>query len=279
MKIKVNQIEFNILLDESNNREEKIPIVFLHGFSGCAEDWLFIFDKLPDKYLPVAIDLIGHGLTEAPDDSCYYTCTAIINQLSSIFDYLRIDKLIICGYSMGGRAALSYCLHYPDKLIAAIFESTTAGIEDFELKKERVISDFIMAEKIRKDGIENFIEYWMNLPLFESQKLISNYDLIKNKKYKNSVIGLSNSLIGFSTGLMPNYWDKLNILKFPVLLITGSMDEKYIAIAEKMKIKFQNAEHKTAENCGHNVHLENPDVFINFVLNFLNNLERNNYEL
>ena len=279
MKIIVNQIEFNILIDESNRSEEKIPIVFLHGFTGCAEDWHFIFDKLPDKYFPIAIDLIGHGLTESPDDSCYYTCTAIINQLGSIFDYLKIDKLIICGYSMGGRAALSYCLHFPEKLIAAIFESTTAGIEDFELKKQRVISDFILAEKIRKEGVENFIEYWMNLPLFESQKVITDYDLIKNKKYQNSVIGLSNSLLGFSTGLMPNYWNKLNLLKLPVLLITGALDEKYTAIAEKMKIRFQNAEHKIAENCGHNVHLEKPDVFINFVLNFLNNLERNYYEL
>lgn len=279
MKIKVNQIEFNILIDESKKCEEKIPIVFLHGFTGCAEDWLFMFNKLPDKYFPIAIDLIGHGLTESPDDSCYYTCTAIINQLSSIFEYLKIDKLIICGYSMGGRAALSYSLHYPDKLIAAIFESTTAGIEDFAEKKERVISDFILAEKIRNEGIKNFVEYWMNLPLFESQKKISNYDSIKNKKFQNSVIGLSNSLLGFSTGLMPNYWDKLNLLKFPVLLITGSLDEKYTSLAKRMKTKFPMAEHQIAENCGHNVHLEKPDVFVKFVLNFLNNLKGNHYEL
>ncbi|MEG8946642.1 2-succinyl-6-hydroxy-2,4-cyclohexadiene-1-carboxylate synthase [Rosettibacter firmus] len=279
MKIKVDQIEFNILIDEKNYKEEKTPIIFLHGFTGCAEDWLFIFDKLPSEYYPIAIDLIGHGLTDSPDDPNYYTCRAIVNQLNYIFESLKIHKLILCGYSMGGRAALSYCLHYPQKIIASIFESTTAGIEDITIKKERVISDFLLAEKIREEGIESFIDYWMNNPLFKTQKEIPEYELIKKKKYKNSVIGLSNLLMGFSTGLMPSYWDKINQLEFPVLLITGSLDEKYTSISKRMKEKLKNAEHKIAESCGHNVHLEKPDVFIKFVLDFLNNKKRKQYEL
>lgn len=279
MKIKINKINFNIIPDNLKISKEAIPVVFLHGFTGSAEDWIFIFDKLPHKFSPLAIDLIGHGMTDSPEDPNYYSCSAIINQLDAIFSFLNIYRLILCGYSMGGRAALSYCLHFPQKIIAAIFESTTAGIEDYSLKKERVISDFILAEKIKNDGVKNFIDEWMTNPLFESLKKIPSYNTIKNKKYKNNAIGLANSLTGFSAGLMPNYWEKLNQLSFPVLLISGSIDEKYTLLAKKMKTKFLYAEHKLAENSGHNVHLEKPDVFVKFVNDFLNKIEREYYEL
>ncbi len=274
MKVKVNKIGINILIDEKKFSKEKIPIIYLHGFTGCAEDWLFLFDKLPENYFPLAIDLIGHGLSDSPDDLAYYTCGSIISQLEYIVNYFEIEKLIICGYSMGGRAALSYCLHYPDKIIAAIFESTTAGIENYTLKKERIVSDFLLAEKIRTDGIEKFIDNWLTLPLFNYSKEDPDLYLIKKQKYKNNAVGLSNILKGFSTGLMPSYWDKLNLLEFPILLITGENDEKYTSIASAMKEKFRYAEHKIAENCYHNVHLEKQDVFIKFVLDFLYKLKR-----
>lgn len=272
MKIKVNQIEYHLILKNLEISKEKIPIIFLHGFTGSSEDWLFIFDKLPEKYFPIAVDLIGHGKTDSPEDTTYYTSSSIIKHLDSIFNQLNFKKIILCGYSMGGRAAISYCMHHPYRIIAAILESTTAGIEDISLKKERVCFDLLLAEKIKKDGIENFIDYWMNIPLFESLKEIPDYESIKNKKYQNNVIGLANSLMGFSTGLMPSYWDKLNLLEFPTLLITGSSDAKYTEIGKRMLLKLKNAQHKIAPSCGHNVHLEKPDVFIKFVCDFLKSI-------
>lgn len=165
MKISVDGINFNLLLDESNLTTDKIPVVFLHGFTGCAEDWLFIFEKLPNNFYPIAIDLIGHGLTDSPANSFYYTTSSIIYQIEVIVNKLSLNRFVIAGYSMGGRAALSYALRSHEKIIGAILESTTAGIENFELKKERVQFDLMLAEKIKSDGIESFINYWFE-PLF-----------------------------------------------------------------------------------------------------------------
>lgn len=270
MKIEVDGIKFNLLLNESNLATDKIPVIFLHGFTGCAEDWLFIFDKLPAQYFPIAIDLIGHGETDSPEDTSLYSSSSIIHQLDYIFTKLNLNRIVITGYSMGGRAAISYCMRYPEKIIAAILESTTAGIENIELKKERVEFDFLLAEKIKEEGVESFIDYWMSTPLFKSLKNISDYDSIKNKKIKNSIAGLTNSLYGFSTGLMPSYWDRLKLLNFPALILSGSNDSKYTCICKNLTMLIKNATHKIVENAGHNVHLEKPDVFTNFVSDFLN---------
>lgn len=274
MKLKVDDIQFNLLINESDFSNEKTPIVFLHGFTGRAADWQFIFTKIPTKFFPIAIDLIGHGETDSPENQDYYSCHAIIHQIDSIINQLNIKKFIIAGYSMGGRAALAYSLKNLQKIQAVILESTSPGIEDFCLKKERVEFDLLLSDKIKKEGVESFIEYWFNIPLFESLKKLPHFEDEKKMRNQNNATGLANILSSFSTGLMPSLWSKLHLLEFPVLLLSGELDEKYTDINNEMKNKLPKAIHKSIPGCGHNVHLEKPELFTKFVLDFLNSIER-----
>ena len=254
MKLKLDGIQFNILFDESAHHSLKIPVLFLHGFTGCARDWNFIFDRLPTKYFPFAIDLIGHGETDSPEDEDMYTCSAIVRHINSILNHFGFEKIIIAG----------------------IFESATAGIEDVTAKKERVEHDFLLADKIKTEGIESFMEFWLSSPMFNKLNSLQNFDDLKNLRNKNSVTGLANSLSSFSTGLMNSYWNDLYKLEFPVLLITGENDEKFTSINKRMVQKLKLAEHKIITQSGHNTHLEKPELFTNLVLEFLNKIEGSN---
>jgi len=274
MKLKVDNIQFNLLINESEFSNEKTPIVFLHGFTGRAADWQFIFNKIPLNFFPIAIDLIGHGESDSPENQDYYSCHAIVRQIDSIIDQLNIKKFIIAGYSMGGRAALAYSFKNPQKIKAVILESTSPGIEDFGLKKERVEFDFLLSDKIKNEGVESFIEYWFNIPLFESLKKHPNFKAEMKLRNQNSAAGLANLLSSFSTGLMPSLWGKLPLLDFPVLLLSGELDEKYTDINHEMKNILPNAIQKSIPRCGHNVHFEKPELFTKFVLDFLNSIER-----
>lgn len=276
MKLKLNGIQFNILFDESLFQRDKIPVLFLHGFTGCAYDWNFVLSILPKNYFPFAIDLIGHGETDSPEDENEYTCTSIVRHISSILDHFGFEKIVIAGYSMGGRAALSYSLKNPQRIIAGIFESATAGIEDIEAKKDRVEHDFLLADKIRREGVESFLDFWFNLPMFSALRDLPDFEDLKNGRTNNSIIGLANSLSSFSTGLMNSYWSDLHKLDFPVLLISGESDDKFTSINERMHKKFKQAEHKIIPQAGHNTHLEKPELFTNLVLEFLNKIEGSN---
>ena len=272
MKLKVDDIQFNLLINESDINNEKTPVVFLHGFTGRAADWQFIFDKIPKKFSPIAIDLIGHGETDSPENPDYYSFHAIVHHIDSIISQLDIQKFIIAGYSMGGRAAMVYSLKNPQKIKAAVLESTSPGIEDYRLKKERVELDFLLSDKIKKEGVESFIEYWFNIPLFESLKKHPYFGDEKKLRNQNSSTGLANILSSFSTGLMPSLWGKLPLLEFPILLLNGELDEKYSNIHSEMKNKLPKAIHKSIPECGHNVHLEKPELFTKLVSDFLNTL-------
>jgi len=276
MKLKIDGINYNLILNETSNVNDRTPLIFLHGFTGSAKDWHFIFDSIPKNYFPIAIDLVGHGETDSPVDNSYYSCGAMIHQLNLIVEKLSLKKFVIAGYSMGGRAALSYSVKYPHKIFAAILESATAGIVDMNERKERVKHDLLLSDKIREEGLDWFIKFWLDLPMFQSLKVKFDIDYIRNERNKNNVTGLANSLSAFSSGLMSDYWEELKYLDFPFLLISGENDNKFTAINRRMSEVIKNVNHKIIRNAGHNTHLENPVLFTKFVVDFLNSIKGNN---
>lgn len=270
MIIKLDELQFNIVVDDTKLNKGLKPIVFIHGFTGSANDWNFIYDKLPDIFLPVAVDLIGHGKSSSPVEIDYYTPQAIVSQLNLIFEYLGFDKIILCGYSMGGRAALIYASKYPQKISGLILESASKGLNNETEKLERLKNDFILADKIKSEGVESFIKFWMSIPLFESLKNISEekYKILVKSKLINSAVGLSNSLRGFSTGNMNIDLKIFNEYVIPVLLITGALDKKFTNINKLFVNEFYKAAHEVVFNAGHNTHIENEKEFIFYINKF-----------
>lgn len=271
MKINCGEISYYVNVDNDLLNKDLIPIIFFHGFTGSSEDWNFINQKLDKKFLPVSIDLIGHGQTDAPADLKHYSPDFQAEHLNHIFSTLGLKKLILCGYSMGGRAALNYYFHFPENTAGMILESATAGIEEACLRNERIKSDSLIASKIETDGIEIFINTWMDQPLFSGLKSLTadNYSELFTKKLDNNPAGLINSLKGFGTGSMPSYWHKLETINIPLLFISGSLDGKFTDLNKRMNTLAKNSRHEIVRDCGHNVHLEKPEEFINLVNKYL----------
>lgn len=247
------------------------PIILLHGFTGSSEDWVEISRDIDPDFALYAIDLPGHGKSDSPDEISAYTADAINQSIKETLVQLRLKKVIMLGYSMGGRAALSFTINYPEFVQALILESISAGIRDPKDRKARVINDEKISSLIFSGTIDNFTDYWMNIPLFETQKTLPNDKLaaIRINKLKNTRTGLANSLRGFGTGSMPSLWDDLKQISCPVLLITGEYDEKFKNINGEMNSIINNAAHHIVPDCGHTVHLEKPEHFLNLTNNFL----------
>lgn len=271
LNIKKQSICINFL---NNELYKKYPIIFLHGFTGNLKDWIFLKDKLHNDYSPIFIDLLGHGKSSAPNNPELYSLDSQIEILDKIVNEVNINRFSLAGYSMGGRIALSYALKFPKKINALILESTSFGIENDVEREERIKSDIDLADFIEKSDIEDFINYWIKLPLFKSMEKLSTEktnDLIKERKLNNNKIGLSNSLKGFSAGKMPNYLSKISEFKNPANLIVGSLDQKFLKIALRTNDLFPNSKLNIVNDCGHNVHFEKPEEFLKLLNNFLAN--------
>jgi len=270
MKIPTQNILLNVELF-SEIEPTKDFLILLHGFTGSANDWKNTAELIDTSFNKIAVDLIGHGESDAQIEVDKYSASSINSQLLDIINHLTKGKVILLGYSMGGRAAQSFAINHPDKIKGMILESTSAGIEDLAEREERIKSDEELAEFIKTNSIENFIDHWMNLEIFGTQKRFSDEQLqkLRTEKLQNSSIGLANSLRGFGTGRMPYLGDKLSLFDFPVLLITGELDSKFTQINQELVNRFPSAHHQIIQNAGHNTHLEEAGRFITAVNRFL----------
>jgi pimeloyl-ACP methyl ester carboxylesterase len=59
---------------------------------------------------------------------------------------------------------------------------------------------------------------------------------------------------------MEPLWDRLPELAVPVTLVVGERDEKFRAIAERMRKRLPDAQVTVVPGAGHAVHLEDPEA-------------------
>jgi 2-succinyl-6-hydroxy-2,4-cyclohexadiene-1-carboxylate synthase len=164
--IPVDGIDYHV---HRSNAPALRVIVFLHGFTGSTGTWSETIGLLKGNYHAVAVDLIGHGKTTAPLDPSRYSMEKQFADVETLFSRLNLSKITILRYSMGGRIALSYTLNYPDRVSSLILESSTPGLQTDVERIERMNKDKLLAHKISNEGIPSFVEFWEDIPLFDSQ--------------------------------------------------------------------------------------------------------------
>lgn len=260
----VKGVELNV---ELYNETATQTLVLLHGFTGSTKTWQHVIEQLPATIKIVAVDLIGHGQTAAPSEVQPYTMQSQIELLDQLFNQLRLTRFILLGYSMGGRVALSYAVSYPKRIEQVILESASPGLELTDERMARKEADDLLAQKIETNGIDSFVDKWENISLFTSQKSLplAVQQEIRAERLAQREIGLANSLRGMGTGVMPSLWDKLTNLVIPVMLITGTLDTKFVQLAKKMQSLLPTATHILVNNVGHAIHVENPTKFATIV--------------
>ena len=270
MKIRYKGITLNLKIIQRNDSGKYI--LFLHGFTGSINDWIDVTKHIDSRFNIAMLDFIGHGESDSPSNESLYSTESIIDQIDLAISNITNEKIILAGYSMGGRAALSYAVKYPKKLLALILESTSPGITSENLRKERITNDEELAKFILENPIEKFINHWMNKDLFKSQKNLpkEKLKLILENKSKNNKVGLANSLRGFGSGKMPPLFENLKNIKIRTLLISGELDEKFRNINLHMSRLIQSSKVIVVKEAGHNTHLEREEEYIKEVNNFLN---------
>ncbi|ANU25838.1 2-succinyl-6-hydroxy-2,4-cyclohexadiene-1-carboxylate synthase [Planococcus versutus] len=266
MKLEVDGIFYHI---EVENPEKTETVVFLHGFTGSTKTWHSVIEKWSDVKI-ILIDLIGHGKSSSPEEFEAYSMERQLKDLNALFKQLALDRFTLVGYSMGGRIALAFACHYPERLTSLVLESASPGLENEQARQDRRINDASLAKRIVANGLVHFVDAWENNALFVSQKSLPErvQQAVREERLAQHPVGLANSLLGMGTGTQQSYWQKLEELPIPVLLITGRLDVKFEAIAQKMLTHLPHAIHKTID-AGHAIHVEKSAEFATIVREYL----------
>lgn len=247
------------------------PVVMLHGFTGDTTTWSDVVGYLEKESKVILIDLIGHGKTSSPAERCHYDMDQVVEVMKDLLRQLEVEEVDFVGYSMGGRTALAFAMNYPSMVRKLVLESASPGLETEVERLLRRQKDEELANLIERNGLEWFVQYWENIPLFASQKRLPflKQQRIKEQRKQNSIKGLANSLRGMGTGAQSSYWKELRNYRGDVLLVTGEEDSKFVGIAKKMQKEFEKCQYVNFANCGHAIHVEEPAKFGTIVSGFL----------
>jgi 2-succinyl-6-hydroxy-2,4-cyclohexadiene-1-carboxylate synthase len=237
-------------------------LLLIHGFTGSGASWADHIPALERQFELIVVDLPGHGGNQVPA-----SVEAVADDLAQRLAARRVHVL---GYSLGARVALALAVGYPDVIDRLVLESPSAGIWDPEARAERRKADDQLADDIERDGIEAFVDRWERMPILATQEGLPPAVKASQRAIRlaNSPRGLAQSLRLAGQGVMAPLHDRLAEITAPTLVIMGALDPARER-AEQVAAGIPGARLAIVDGAGHTPHLERPDAFRRFALEFL----------
>ncbi len=94
-------------------------VILIHGYGDSHFSWEGWTPVLSVKYRTIAIDLPGHGLTEAPKTYAL-DLAALADLVAAVADKAGAKTFVVVGNSLGGGVAWQTALRHPDKVSGLI---------------------------------------------------------------------------------------------------------------------------------------------------------------
>ncbi len=255
------------------------PMIILHGLYGSSDNWLSIGRAFSSNFEVFLIDQRNHGRSPHTKEHNY------INLRNDLHDFMvshNLQKSVILGHSMGGKAAMYFSVAWPEMVQSLIvidisprsYKSLTQPAPqtvdhmniisamisvDFNSVKDRADVEDILKESIPSERIRQFL----------LKNIKRGRDGIY--KWKLNVKTLHDQLPKIIDGIDPKpFMNGNGITGFPVLFIKA---EKSSYIREEdigiIKTIFPMAEMATIPDTDHWVHAEKPELLIKTISYFV----------
>ena len=243
---------------------EGYPVIFLHGFPFNKSMWSEQHIMAQYNIRIIAPDLRGFG--NSHDDSYELSMDLFADDLIELMNVLLLEKVAVCGLSMGGYIALNAIKRYPKRFSALILCDTQCNTDTEEGKAKRYKS----IEFIKSNGLSDFTETFIKNALHPasfSQKpeLVTN--LMK--------MMLSNSENAYTRGLKSlaerkETCSNLDQIDVPALVICGS-DDSLTPVSKSQYLHEQiiGSRISIIQNAGHISNMEQPEIYNQILLDFI----------
>ena len=153
---------------------------------------------------------------------------------------------------------------------ALVLESAGAGPADDAAREALRERNFAWAARVRGEGVSAFMDWWAGLPLFESQRNLTNEqrERLRAGRLANDTESLALSFERAGAHAMPSQGESIRALcelaakGIPVSYLTGELDAKYRKVLADLRAESQGAiSCRVVPAAGHNIHFEQPEAF------------------
>jgi pimeloyl-ACP methyl ester carboxylesterase len=98
---------------------EGVPLVLLHGHGNEAHLWDDFVPCVAPYYRVLAVDQRGHGDSDW-DPQGRYDSDSMADDLERILAAFSIERFVLIGFSMGGRASMVFAERHPERLAGLV---------------------------------------------------------------------------------------------------------------------------------------------------------------
>ncbi|CAM2837886.1 lipolytic protein [Legionella steigerwaltii] len=237
------------------------PLVLIHAFPTDQRLWQAQQEGLKGHFRVITLDLWGFGESSSVDGKAM-SMSEYAQEVKELLDYLKIDKAIVAGESMGGYIALAFLNKYPDLTLGLVLSNTQAVADSAEAKAAREKT----ALDVLENGMDTLIDGFMT-------KALSPYASPEIKTYLHHILSLQKPTAAASAlrgmALRDSTSSLLATTTLPILIITGELD-KVIPPQQSIDMHSlaKNSQLITLPNTGHLSNLEQPKQWNQAVIDF-----------
>lgn len=115
-------------------------VLFLHGFPLDRTMWRHQLGAVAG-WRGVAPDLRGMGSSPVPSGG--YAMEAYAEDLRALLDRMRVDRVVVCGLSMGGYVAFECLRRFPERIAGLVLMDTRSEADSGEARagRDRLIAE------------------------------------------------------------------------------------------------------------------------------------------
>lgn len=251
------------------------PVIILHGLYGSSDNWLSIGRELSRDFEVFLVDLRNHGNSLHTERHTYALMKL---DLLEFLDRHDINKPVLIGHSMGGKAVMNFAADFPERVASLVVidigpksyhsltDLSSQAIDHMNILNGMQSIDFSKV-KTREDVDAQIAVYIKSTRIRDF--LLKNVKRNRDNTYcwKINVPVLIRELPAILEGLDQK---KTGITGFPVLFVRGE-NSPYIQDEDFTGIRnfFPAAEFVTIPGAGHWLHAEKPELLVKTLRYFL----------
>lgn len=249
-------------------------ILFVHGTPSWSFDFRHMIKALSKHYRCIAIDHMGFGLSDKPENYDYST----INHSKTLEQFVlekQLSNFNLVVHDFGGPIALHVAIYHPERVKKIVILNSW-------LWSSKTDPDYLQFSKMLKSPLLPFLYRYFNFsPRYILPKSFGDHKISKGvlKQYTKPFASKSqrNGALAFAYSLLNDQdwfeelWHKRETIKNKPMLLIWGMKDPVIKPKnlEKFVSGFPNAQIRQLATSGHFPQEEQPEKVTEFMLDFL----------
>ncbi len=238
-----------------------LPILFIHGFGGDQNGWMFNASEFSQQHTAYTFDLPAHG--ESSRQVGRGTLSSLASLVADFMVALAIPRAHIVGHSLGAAIAVELAAQNPQRVASLVLLS---GAGAGTVVDKKYVEGFIAAQ--RRPHLKPYIHQLFADPKFVTREMIENVLKAKRIEGTNVCLGkIAEASVYSVEDVVPE--EKLSQMEMPVLVIWGGQDQ-VAPPGQTVKLP-ANTDLHVFEQAGHMVHIEAASELNTMIRKFLEN--------